>query len=595
MASLDQIAQALKAADAAGDTQAAQKLAQAYRQASSAPQPDLSGYSPLEQQLISSGKKTPAQIDALHKADALQSQAQAFNPNADMSFGQQVMANAGQTAYNTGRGIGQLLGLQSTGDIDAAKAQDAALLNTSGATPGQVLGYGAQALLPGGVLKAAGAAAEAVNAGRLAGALGAAGDALLVPKTLKTAAALGGAQAALEPVGTRGSRALNTLVGTGFGIAGRQLPRVAGILAHPLKPEVQALAQRAKELGIQVTPAQLSDSTFVKTLRSVVGKFPFSGSDAAKAAQAGQFRQAVAQTFGEQLDPENPAITPEVMARAKSRIGDLFNRAASHGVPVDTQFGKELTGLRDEASQVLTPEQMAPINKQIGNIFDKVDENSKISGQAYQALTSKGSPLSRALSGTDPNVRFYAGGIKDILDSAMERNGNAIQKAILSEARPQYKALKTIEPLVAKAPSGEISPALLLQQVAKKTPSMAYGGGGDLADLGRIGQAFLKDSIPDSGTAQRVGIQNFMMGLSRPAEVGGAALAGHALGFSNPATAAGIAGTLGAARTIRAILDNPRLANAILRRGPESGQNLVKALQYAQPAEKTLLLDNTNR
>lgn len=593
MATLDQIAQALKGADAAGDTQAAQQLAQAYKQAQGAqqaPATGLSQYTPLERQLITSGQKTSAQIDALHKGIALQNEARAFNPNSDMSFGQQVMASVGQTAYNTARGIGQLTGQESQADIDAAKQQDAPLLNTAGSTAGQVLGYGAQALLPGGALKGAGVAADTLGAVRIADALGDAGNALLIPKSLGTAAAVGGAQAALQPVATGDSRFLNTAVGAGAGVLGSGVPRIAGALAAPVSDATQALAQKAKALGIDVTPAQLSDSTFVKTLRSVVGKFPFSGSDANKVSQAGQYNSAIAKVLGETLDPENPVFTSQVMANAKARIGDMFDRAASHGVPVDAQFGRTLTGIRDEASQVLTPEQMAPLQKQISNIFDKVGDNSQISGQSYQALTSHGSPLSRALSGTDPNVKYYVGQIKGALDDAMQRNGNPIQQAILSQARPQYKVLKTIEPLVNKSPKGYISPALLMQKVAQKTPSMAYGGGGDLADIGRIGQVFLKDSIPDSGTAQRIGIQNFLMGMTRPAEVGGAALAGHLAGFSAPVTGAALVGGIGAARTIRAILDNPTVAKAMLARNPEARAALVHVLESAQPAARTAQL-----
>ena len=53
--------------------------------------------------------------------------------------------------------------------------------------------------------------------------------------------------------------------------------------------------------------------------------------------------------------------------------------------------------------------------------------------------------------------------------------------------------MKTIEPLVAKSPTGDISPALLMSQVNKSYGGMAYNGGGDMGDLARIGQKFLKE------------------------------------------------------------------------------------------------------
>jgi hypothetical protein len=61
--------------------------------------------------------------------------------------------------------------------------------------------------------------------------------------------------------------------------------------------------------------------------------------------------------------------------------------------------------------------------------------------------------------------------------------------------------MRTVEPLVAKSEDGFISPSLLRGQVMKSTPDYATGGGGDLADLARIGRKFVSDQVPNSGTA----------------------------------------------------------------------------------------------
>jgi hypothetical protein len=56
----------------------------------------------------------------------------------------------------------------------------------------------------------------------------------------------------------------------------------------------------------------------------------------------------------------------------------------------------------------------------------------------------------------------------------------------------------------AAATTGDISPAGLMQAVRASYGDMAYtGGGGDLGNLARIAQRFLKEP-PDSGTAGRL-------------------------------------------------------------------------------------------
>lgn len=74
---------------------------------------------------------------------------------------------------------------------------------------------------------------------------------------------------------------------------------------------------------------------------------------------------------------------------------------------------------------------------------------------------------------------------------------------------------------------------------------MASGRGGDLAELAAIGQQFLKDKVPNSGTPERL----FGYGL-----LGGA-------GFANlPATAA----TVGTSRLYQTIIQSPTLVQRIL-------------------------------
>ena len=92
----------------------------------------------------------------------------------------------------------------------------------------------------------------------------------------------------------------------------------------------------------------------------------------------------------------------------------------------------------------------------------------------------------------------------------------------MQQARTQYKALKTVEPLTLRAdaaggvtPStGEVSPAALLGRVSQQYDNAARAQPGQipLLDLARIGQRFLKEP-PSSSTAERLGVMQIAKGV----------------------------------------------------------------------------------
>ena len=139
-----------------------------------------------------------------------------------------------------------------------------------------------------------------------------------------------------------------------------------------------------------------------------------------------------------------------------------------------------------------------------------------------------------------------------------------------NRARYEYKNLKTVQPLAERAPTGDVSPLLLAAQVRKANPNFAYGGGGDLADIARIGQRFMRQP-PDSGTP----LGNKVLGLLAG---GGAGLAAGVGGYAayngeNPIrdTALGLGGLLGAglaARGATTLINRPEVFGAAFRRLP---------------------------
>ena len=148
----------------------------------------------------------------------------------------------------------------------------------------------------------------------------------------------------------------------------------------------------------------------------------------------------------------------------------------------------------------------------------------------------------------------------------------------LREARGQYKAMKTIEPLVEKSTTGDVSPAGLMQAVRGSYNGMAYGGGGALGDLARVGQRFLKEP-PSSGTAERLqaGATAGKIGntIGTLGALGGATMGAHeAAPYLSPyvspemilPTLAGMAGSFGAGRIASSVLRSPTVSNMLVNR-----------------------------
>jgi hypothetical protein len=341
-----------------------------------------------------------------------------------------------------------------------------------------------------------------------------------------------------ERAGIVANAAGPNVIGGVLGAGGRALSR--GVLGTMPADDAQLASLATQKYGIPLTAPQLSTSPGLKIASSTVNRLPFSGAEGDVAAQQAAFNRAVANTIGESAD----RITPDVMNSARARIGGYYDTVAQNtNINVDARFLQDLHDTLNNAAQVLPKSETEPLIKQAQNILEKIDPNSKtISGETYQALTNTGAPLDRLIESENPNVSFFANGLKKTLDSALERSAPPDQQQLLKTADRQWAAMRTIQPIVAKAPTGDVSPALLAGRVNASTGNgMAFGYGGDLGELARIGQRFLKEP-GSSNTAERLST------IAGVAAAGPAAF--NALMHGSLGEAGGILGTLATGRVI---------------------------------------------
>lgn len=483
------------------------------------------------------------------------------DPTEGMSTFDKVAAGVGKSVADTGRGISQLFGQTSQQEVDEAAARDKALMNTGAGMAGDVGGQVLQLALPG-----AGAAkvAKAAGATKLLG--GGAGGAIA------RAGAGSGAFAGTQPVLTGESRGTNMLMGAGAGAAGQGVVSGLSALAQPAKaalsPAVAALAAKAEAMGIPVNVAQLSDSKFVKTLASTLERLPFTGAGASRTAQQQAFNRSVSRTFGE----DAPNITQEVYASAKKRIGGDFERLSSQNkLSLDPKLIENLVKLEDDARKFGNNDTAKAVKAAFDELLSKADADGLIPGKAYQSLDSKLGKLTK----TGDEKAFYLGQVRETVRGAMDDSISAADKDAWKTARSQYKNLKTIRDLVAKeGAEGNVSPALLAGRINSSQAgkeSMAMGGGGELGDLARIGQQFLKEKIPDSGTAGR---------LAAMGALGGG---GYALGIDGEALLATAALGASGGRGLNMLLNSQAGRNYMLKGSPYANRlaRMLEPLPYA--------------
>lgn len=334
-------------------------------------------------------------------------------------------------------------------------------------------------------------------------------------------------------------------------------------LVGAVDPNTAQLAQTARNVfGIPVSAGEISSNPTVRFANSVVNKLPGSGGVAHHDDMQTNFNRSVSNTFGEDAE----RITPQVMAQARDRIGNVFEGVAQRTpiIHADPQLATELRQTIHNAQATMTAGEVEPLIRQVQNIASMVDpQTNTITGTIYQNLTRRGTPLDRAMQSPNPNIRGAARDIREALDGAMERSAPPDVATDLREARAQWRNLRTVEPLVAKAPTGNISPALLQGRVNSSfrgTHGAAYGGGGDLKTLSDIGQRFMKEP-PSSGTSER----GLLMHLLGGAGAGGVGMLSGELPLKAALLAAG--GTAGSAllgRGVGAALRSDTLTNRLI-------------------------------
>jgi hypothetical protein len=286
--------------------------------------------------------------------------------------------------------------------------------------------------------------------------------------------------------------------------------RLANPVRASLPPEQSRLAGVAAQEGIPLTPGQQTGSRPLQAMESVFGTMPLT-SGPQRAIQQGQskaFNQAVLKRAGIEAD----TATPEILEEASKRLGAQFDNLSNQTtINFDDDLLKSLNKVSERYATKL-PTNVRPIVDSYVSDLGKYADG--MPGTVYQQARSDLTRQAKATANSDPTLSMTLRGIRDALDDAAERSLPGELKQAWQDVRRQYGNLKTIEKAMSNttsgAAAGDISPTQLSQAV-KQGGNYARGGG-DLNELSRVGTAFLRDQVPNSGTAERAMMANLLTG-----------------------------------------------------------------------------------
>lgn len=382
---------------------------------------------------------------------------------------------------------------RKSAELQAAGAEadrlDAPLMDTGAGLAGNIAGYATQILSPAAAMR------------------GTAGARALLPTTVAGNAAQGATLGAA--LGDGENRLKDAAFGGVWGAGGAALAKGVGALAGRAKDaipdNVRSLYEAAKARGIELTPAQLSDSRFLKFAQSMLRSVPFTGAQGRHAKQVEAFNRAAAREIGENA----PAVTPEVYDAAKSRIGGEFNRLTErNNLMVGTGLAGKLQQIQQEASMFGDESTQKAVGSALSRLLSQA-EDGVVPGRAYQSFDSQLGQLAK--NGGEKG--YYLGQIREVVRGAMDASIGEGDKAAWQTARGQYRDLKTLRDLVSKGDGSGISPAALMGRVTANNPgkeAMASGRRGGLGELARIGQRIKEPA--SSGTAERAGVAGLLGG-----------------------------------------------------------------------------------
>lgn len=334
--------------------------------------------------------------------------------------------------------------------------------------------------------------------------------------------------------GTGKEQATNTAVDVAIG----SLPFGIGKAARAMSGADSRLADRAVELGYDLTPGEVMDSKALKQIEASMESNPFYGRGLAqkKANRQDIVNQVALDAVGDTTGAKNFAGSELDVAMA-THGGASRGVIESHEYPIDDRFLENLIDAESKSKGGFFKD-----SGETGALVDRIlDEGDAISGERMMELRSAlGTEAARVARNPDAPAEYVKSlhKISRSVDDLIERNLSPEELMDWKEARSNYSAAKKIEKSKAIDAEGNVSGTKLYNSIRIQDPK---GMGrnrntSDLYDVARASQAY--KPLADSQTATRAFIPYLAsQAVQRPLSTLGSLLGGALIGsvYANPA------------------------------------------------------------
>jgi len=343
------------------------------------------------------------------------------------------------------------------------------------------------------------------------------------------------------------------------GLVGGVLP-AAGASVRALTPkadeglkEVAKLAQKHK---IPLSVDQITDSRALNNIQKVSQELPFSGQEAFRDGQMKAFNRALLRTVGQ--DGDNFSRT--TIDKAFLNVGRKFDKLGKGNTFEAQNLARGIREIADDAPEYATDDAIKILNKNIDKVIGEIQDGT-IKGEKLNMLRSRINSAARKTKLPDAKDL-----LKDLENVVVETLAQGDDAAV-REAKKQYKNLLVLEPLLAKAKGGNISPTQLTNRVNRiYGRQFVRGGAGEMGELADVGRELLPE-LGGSDTAQKL------------LYYGGAGL-----GATQPGGAVPVAAGLGANRAMQSLVNRNQ---ALIRNMTKEQQKQLMSLPPSQ-AQKVL-------
>lgn len=516
MATLEQIAAALRAADAAGNVDDAKRLASAYRQlqagGSAVAQPPAGAkpgsreYADWALAQARAGKKLP-QISAAPEADIPQPNGlmdKAFAASGSFLEGMPLIGSTLIDWAKQGRSAVQGMTPEAvSAEYDAAKEANPI---TSGAAG---IGGSIAALAPLG--------ATALG-GRLLGMTGGIGS--RIGFGMASGGALSGADAlarGASPQEALTSAATGTALGAAFPVAGAAFRRaVSPVAGNAAKA---AAANTLRNEGVDLTAGQITGSRGLRFREAELGG---NAAQDFMDQQNRQFTAAALRRIGVNAD----VATHDVIDTASTNIGNQFETlAARNDLVPDQRLAQDIQRAWRRFEGDTNPSTRPPvIERLIRDIYGRTGGTGPIPGSWYKSTRSE---LGRLSASPNPELSQAARDLLGALDDGMERTlqtSNPTDLGAWREARRLYKNLLVVRDAATRAGAasaeGVITPQALRSAAMNQNKTAFARGRNEFVDLADAGVSAMTP-LPDSGTAGRLSAKAVLpAGMAAGATIG---------------------------------------------------------------------------